>query len=46
MEAYQATESDAAKSHLATFELGKHELFPIPQLEIERNTALVQNYGY
>lgn len=46
MEAYQATESDAAKSHLATFELGKHELFPIPQLEIERNTALVQNWGY
>ncbi|MBQ9339344.1 MAG: RagB/SusD family nutrient uptake outer membrane protein [Paludibacteraceae bacterium] len=46
MEAYQATESDAARSHLATFVEGKHELFPIPQKEIELNPALTQNPGY
>lgn len=46
MEAYQATESESAQSHLGTFQEGKHELFPIPSLEIERNGALEQNYGY
>ena len=46
MEAYQDTESDAARSHLATFVEGKHELFPIPQKEIELNPALTQNPGY
>ena len=46
MEAYQATESEAARSHMATFVEGKHELLPIPTKEIELNTKLKQNPGY
>lgn len=46
MEAYQATESESAKSHLATFVEGKHELLPIPTKEIELNPVLTQNPGY
>lgn len=46
MEAYQATESESARSHMAVFVEGKHELLPIPTKEIELNTALTQNKGY
>lgn len=46
MEAYQATESESARSHMATFVEGKHELLPIPTKEIELNPALTQNNGY
>jgi len=46
MEAYQATESATARSHMAEFVQGKHELFPIPIMEMERNTKLTQNPGY
>lgn len=46
MEAYQATESESAKSHMALFVEGKHELLPIPSKEIELNPALEQNWGY
>lgn len=28
------------------FEKGKHEKFPIPQVEMDLNTALIQNQGY
>ncbi len=46
MEAYQATESEAARSHMATFVEGKHELLPIPTKERELNSKLSQNDGY
>lgn len=46
MEAYQATESEAAQSHMAVFVAGKHELLPIPSKEIELNPKLTQNNGY
>ncbi len=46
MDAYNATESAEARGHLATFEEGKHELFPIPYDEIILNPHLTQNYGY
>ena len=28
------------------FEVGKHEVFPLPQIEIDLNSALIQNSGY
>ncbi|GLR17141.1 RagB/SusD family nutrient uptake outer membrane protein [Portibacter lacus] len=28
------------------FQVGKHEVFPLPQIEIDLNNALVQNAGY
>lgn len=46
MEAYQATESESARQHMATFVEGKHELMPIPTKEIELNPSLTQNPGY
>lgn len=47
MEAYQATESETVRSHIQTFVAGKHELFPIPQEEIQLNpTKMEQNPGY
>ncbi len=46
MEAYQATETDEAKSHMAAFQEGKHELMPIPAKQRELNGALTQNQGY
>lgn len=46
MDAYAATETAEAKSHMATFVAGKHELFPIPATERELNPALTQNEGY
>lgn len=47
MDAYKATETEEAKSHIQEFVSGKHELFPIPQEEIQLNpTAFEQNPGY
>ena len=43
---YPATESAAAKSHMAQFQAGKHELFPIPAEERELNPVMDQNPGY
>lgn len=45
MDAYKTTETDEAKGHMAVFEKGKHELFPIPSKEIALN-PMVQNPGY
>lgn len=45
MDAYKAKESPEAKEHMATFEKGKHELFPIPSKEIDLN-PMEQNPGY
>lgn len=47
MEAYQAKESEEARSKVATFIAGKHEIFPIPYDEILLNpTKMEQNPGY
>lgn len=47
IEAYQATETQEAQSHLQTFVSGKHEIFPIPQEELQLNpTEMQQNPGY
>lgn len=47
MEAYQATEPQIVKDHLNEFQKDKHELFPIPQEEIQLNpTKMEQNPGY
>lgn len=47
MEAYQKTESKDAQDALQTFVAGKHEIFPIPQEEIQLNpTQMDQNPGY
>lgn len=35
-----------AKDVLPGFQAGKHEVFPIPQTEMDLNTELVQNLGY
>lgn len=35
-----------AAERLEKFQLGKHEVFPIPQTEIDLNPQLVQNPGY
>ena len=35
-----------ANELLPEFEVGKHEVFPIPQIEIDLNNALTQNQGY
>lgn len=35
-----------ADKYVANFQKGKHEVFPIPQTEIDLNPALVQNPGY
>ena len=45
MDAYQAGESAEAKAEMATFTVGKHELFPIPQEE-QRLSNLEQNPNY
>ncbi|MCW3785773.1 RagB/SusD family nutrient uptake outer membrane protein [Plebeiibacterium sediminum] len=45
MDAYKATESPEAQSHMAEFIAGKHELFPIPSKEIELN-PMEQNPMY
>ena len=47
MDAYKATESVEAQSHIQEFVAGKHEIFPIPQEEIQLNpTEMSQNNGY
>ena len=47
MDAYKATESAEAQSHMQEFVAGKHEIFPIPQEEIQLNpTQMKQNNGY
>lgn len=35
-----------ASKYLSSFKVGKHELFPLPQTELDLNTKLVQNPGY
>ena len=47
MNAYRDQESDAVKAYMMPFEEGKHELFPIPEVEINlSNDLLTQNPGY
>lgn len=47
MEAYQKTETKEVQDHLQTFVAGKHEIFPIPQEEIQLNPVpMEQNPGY
>ncbi len=47
MDAYAAQESEEAKFHMTEFIANKHELFPIPQEEIQLNsTPMEQNPGY
>ena len=47
MDAYKATETQEAQSHMQEFVAGKHELFPIPQTEMQLNpTTMEQNPGY
>lgn len=46
MDAYKATESAEAQSHMREFIAGKHELFPIPYEEIVLNPELEQNPQY
>ncbi|WP_430815119.1 RagB/SusD family nutrient uptake outer membrane protein [Carboxylicivirga sp. RSCT41] len=45
MDAYKATETPEAQSHMAEFIAGKHELLPIPSKEIELN-PMEQNPFY
>lgn len=45
MDAYAATETAEARSHMGTFRTGVHEIFPIPVEEIELN-PMDQNPGY
>jgi hypothetical protein len=47
MDAYKATETTEAQSHIQAFVAGKHEIFPIPQGEMQLNpTSMEQNPGY
>ena len=47
MDAYKATETQEAQSHIQEFVAGKHEIFPIPQEELQLNpTQMKQNNGY
>ena len=47
MDAYKATETQEAQSHIQEFVVGKHEIFPIPQEEIQLNPIeMKQNNGY
>jgi hypothetical protein len=47
MDAYKATETTDAQHHMQEFVAGKHEIFPIPQEEIQLNaTPMEQNPGY
>lgn len=45
MDAYKASETEEARSHMADFVEGKHELLPIPNEEV-RLGSLEQNSGY
>lgn len=47
MDAYKATETADAQHHIQEFVAGKHEIFPIPQEEMQLNsTPMAQNPGY
>ena len=47
MDVYAKTETQEAQSHIQAFVKGKHEIFPIPQEEIQLNpTEMEQNPGY
>ncbi len=47
MDAYKATETAEAQSYMQEFVAGKHEIFPIPQEEMQLNpTAMEQNPKY
>ena len=47
MDAYKAQETEEARSHMQEFVAGKHEIFPIPQEELQLNpTHMSQNPGY
>ena len=47
MDAYKATETPEAQQHMQEFVAGKHELFPLPQEEMQLNsTDMEQNPGY
>lgn len=46
MNAYRDAESTAVKEQMSPFEAGKHELFPIPEAEMDLNDKLVQNPNY
>lgn len=47
MNAYQAGESEDVRAHINEFQAGKHEIFPIPQEEIQLNPAqMTQNPNY
>ena len=47
MDAYKATETAEAQHHMQEFVAGKHEIFPIPQEEMQLNpTTMEQNPGY
>ena len=46
MDAYKATETEDAQHHMQEFVAGKHEIFPIPQEEIQLNPLMEQNPGY
>ena len=46
MDAYKATETEAAQGQMAEFQAGKHELMPIPSKQRELNPALTQNDYY
>ena len=35
-----------ATKYLSNFKVGKHELWPLPQTELDLNSKLVQNPGY
>lgn len=46
MNAYRDGESDLVKQYIQPFVAGKHELFPIPESEINLNPNLEQNPNY
>jgi len=46
MNAYEQTESSTVTQYMSPFEKGKHELFPIPETEINLNNLLEQNPNY
>ena len=46
MNAYREKESSTVKEYMMPFEKGKHELFPIPETEINLNNLLTQNPNY
>ena len=45
MNAYRDKETDGVKTNMLTFQKGKHELFPIPAIELNLN-PMTQNSGY